>query len=164
MASTQNLESLQKEGRLSLTQQAIQNKQFWSVRRAATSYNVPRTTLRLRIHGSFSITKSNAKKRKLQLSEEQALVQWVLDLDRRGFPPHIIDVRRMADTLLAARGENPPPQPVSKNWVSRFLNAQPELKRNGIESSTHSVPNSEIPARLTRGSSAFRRRVSCTAF
>jgi hypothetical protein len=34
----------------------------------------------------------------------------------------------MADALLAARGQNPPPQLVGKNWVSRFINAQPELQ------------------------------------
>ena len=34
----------------------------------------------------------------------------------------------MADILLATRGQNPPPQPVGKNWVSRFVNTQPELQ------------------------------------
>jgi hypothetical protein len=34
----------------------------------------------------------------------------------------------MADYLLAARSQNPPPQPVGKNWVSRFIDNQPELK------------------------------------
>ena len=34
----------------------------------------------------------------------------------------------MADALLAARGQNPPPQPVGKNWVSRFIDAQPKLQ------------------------------------
>jgi hypothetical protein len=33
----------------------------------------------------------------------------------------------MADALLAARGQNPLPQPVGKNWVSRFVNNQSEL-------------------------------------
>ena len=115
MASTQNPQLLQKEGRLLLTKYAIQNNQFSSVRKATKSYDVPRTTLRHRIEGSLSIAESNSQKRKLKLSEEQALVQWILDLDRRGFPPQIIDVRRMADTLLTARGCNPPPQPVGKN-------------------------------------------------
>jgi hypothetical protein len=46
----------------------------------------------------------------------------------RRFPPYIIDVRRMADVLLAARGQDPPPQPVGKNWVSRFIQSQPELQ------------------------------------
>ena len=34
----------------------------------------------------------------------------------------------MADALLAARGQDPPPQPVGKNWVSRFIQSQPELQ------------------------------------
>ena len=34
----------------------------------------------------------------------------------------------MVDVLLAAHGQNPPPQPVGKNWVSRFINTQPELQ------------------------------------
>lgn len=34
----------------------------------------------------------------------------------------------MADSLLAARGHDPSPQPVGKNWVSRFIDNQPELK------------------------------------
>jgi hypothetical protein len=34
----------------------------------------------------------------------------------------------MADNLLAARGQTPPPQPVGKCWMSRFINAQPELQ------------------------------------
>ena len=34
----------------------------------------------------------------------------------------------MADALLAARGQNPPPPPIGKNWVSRFINSQSELQ------------------------------------
>jgi hypothetical protein len=34
----------------------------------------------------------------------------------------------MADALLAARGQDPPPQPVGKKWVSRFVNSQSELQ------------------------------------
>jgi len=34
----------------------------------------------------------------------------------------------MADALLAARGQDPPPQPVGKKWVSRFIQNQPELQ------------------------------------
>ena len=55
-------------------------------------------------------------------------MQWSLDLDRRGFPPQVIDVRRMADALLAGRGQDPPPLPVGKNWVSRFVNSKSELQ------------------------------------
>jgi hypothetical protein len=34
----------------------------------------------------------------------------------------------MADALLAARGQDPPPPSVDKNWVSRFINGQSELQ------------------------------------
>ena len=128
MALMQNPQLLQKEGRLLLTKYAIQNNSFLSVRKATKSYNVPRTTLRHWIKGSLLIAKLNSQKRKLKLSKEQALVQWILDLNRREFPPQIINVRKMADTLLIARGCNPPPQPVGKNQVSYFINNQPKLK------------------------------------
>jgi len=34
----------------------------------------------------------------------------------------------MADALLAGRGQEPPPPPIGKCWVSRFINSQPELQ------------------------------------
>ncbi|KAB2106151.1 hypothetical protein AG0111_0g6185 [Alternaria gaisen] len=34
----------------------------------------------------------------------------------------------MADALLAARGQDPPPLPVGKCWVARFIQSQPELQ------------------------------------
>lgn len=34
----------------------------------------------------------------------------------------------MADVLLQARGQDPPPRPIGKNWVSRFVNTQQELQ------------------------------------
>jgi hypothetical protein len=59
--------------------------------------------------------------------EEQSLIQLILESDRRGFPPHTIDARRMADTLLAARGQNTHP-PVGKCWVARFVRSRPLLQ------------------------------------
>ena len=128
MPSTPRLQSPQKEGRLLLAKQTLQQNHISSVRKAAKSYDIPRTTLRDRLSGASSRSASNSQKRKLKPSEEQALVEWILSLDQRGFPPQIIDVRRMADSLLAARGQNPPPQPLGKCWVSRFINNHPELQ------------------------------------
>ena len=34
----------------------------------------------------------------------------------------------MANHLLAARGEDPPPAPIGKCWAPRFIKAQPELQ------------------------------------
>ncbi|RAQ98726.1 plasma membrane calcium-transporting atpase 2 [Stemphylium lycopersici] len=94
----------------------------------AKAYDVPKSTLQTRLRGIQPRSETLSANRKLLPIEEQSLVQWILDLDRRGFPPHIIDVRRMADALLAARGQDPPPQPIGKKWVSRFVQSQPELQ------------------------------------
>ena len=62
--------------------------------------------------------------RKLALYEEEAIIQYILDLDLRGFPPRPRDIQEMADLLLAVRGGTP----VSKNWTINFTNRRPEIK------------------------------------
>ena len=118
-----------REGRLSLAIAAYRNNQKQSLRALAKVYDVPESTLRTRLRGTQPRSETVSARRRLSPIEEQSLVQWILDLDRRGFPPHIIDVRRMADTLLAARGQDPPPPPTGKCWVSRFIQSHPELQK-----------------------------------
>jgi hypothetical protein len=36
--------------------------------------------------------------------EEEAIVEYILDLDLRGFPPRLVNVEDMANLLLAERG------------------------------------------------------------
>lgn len=128
MASTHDLEKLQKEGRLELTVQAIQKKQIKSHQRAAKLYNVSKRTLKRCIEGVAPQAQSNSKKHKLYPTEEQALVKQILALNRRGFPPYIINVQRIANLLLTARGQIPTPQLIGKNQASQFINAQLELQ------------------------------------
>ena len=87
MPTTQRAQKLQKEGRLALSTQAIQTRQIKSLRQAARLYNIPETTLRMRVRGALPQASANAQKRKLSPTEEQSLVEWILDLDQRGFPP-----------------------------------------------------------------------------
>jgi hypothetical protein len=148
MAPPHNAQRLQKAGRLDLSIHAIQNSQISSTRKATRLYDIPRTTLRRRLQHVPTLQKFNTQKRKLSPTEEQSLVDWILDLDRRGFPPQIIDVRRMADNLLAARGQEPPPQPVGKNWISRFIKAQPELQTKWNRKFHSQRAKSEDPAAI----------------
>jgi helix-turn-helix, Psq domain len=70
MVSQHKVQKLQQEGRLALLKQSFQNGQFLSFYKAAKSYSVPETSLRHRVNGCILIAQSNAKKRKLQPSEE----------------------------------------------------------------------------------------------
>lgn len=87
MPPTQHAWQAQKEGRLSLSIQAIQNKQVRSRRQAARLYSIPKTTLRDRTRGARPQAITNAQKRKLSPTKEQSLIEWILDLNQRGFPP-----------------------------------------------------------------------------
>ncbi|CAI6331800.1 unnamed protein product [Periconia digitata] len=127
MASQPHAQKLAKEGRLGLAIASFQSNPLLSVRKLAAAYNVPESTLRTRLRGIQPKHATRSPNQKLSPTEEQALVDWILELDRRGFPPQIIDVRRMGDNLLAARGQQPPPLPLGKLWASRFIQSQPEL-------------------------------------
>ena len=54
-------------------------------------------------------------------TEEEVLLERILDLDARWFPPRISVVREIANIILATRGETPP-QTVGQNWVRNFIN------------------------------------------
>jgi hypothetical protein len=44
---------------------------------------------------------------KLYKTEEDVIVQHILDLNLRGFPPRLAAIKDMADSLLAERHEDP---------------------------------------------------------
>jgi hypothetical protein len=57
-------------------------------------------------------------------TEEDVIVQHILNLDARGFPPRLAAVKDMADSLLAERHRDP----VGQNWAATFVKRRPELK------------------------------------
>ena len=61
---------------------------------------------------------------KLTETEESMIIQHILDLDARGFPPQLAAVKDMADSLLAVRHQDP----VGVNWPCTFVKRTPELK------------------------------------
>src|SRR4051794_31427339 len=62
---------------------------------------------------------------KLTELEEDTILERILDLDARGFPPTRTIIGDMANTLLAARGG----KAVGKCWPDRFIARQPALKK-----------------------------------
>ena len=62
--------------------------------------------------------------RKLTVSEEDAVISFIIDLDARSFPPRYSYVEDMANRLLAQRGGGR----VGKNWTRNFINRTPGLR------------------------------------
>ena len=63
-----------------------------------------------------------ANSRKLIDLEESVLVQYILDLATKGFPPRLSVVEDMANRLLATRDT----QCVGTRWASDFIRRRPE--------------------------------------
>jgi hypothetical protein len=98
---------VEQEGRILLAISAIESKQITQIAKAARVYNVPRLTLRDRLHSSKYRKETRANSHKLTQNEEESLIQWISSLDRRGASPRPSDIREIANILLAARGTTP---------------------------------------------------------
>ncbi|KAI8710967.1 HTH CENPB-type domain-containing protein [Fusarium sp. LHS14.1] len=112
------------EAKTLLALQALQNNPKLSVRSAAGIYEVNEHRLRRRRKGIQSRRDWINPSRRLSDLEEQIIVQFILDLDSRGFPPRLRGVEEMANRLLADRDASP----VGKRWASNFVKRQPDLK------------------------------------
>jgi hypothetical protein len=111
------------EAQVQLALQALQNDQKLSLRAAARIYSVDHTKLRRRRRGKQSRRDIPANSRRLTDLEESVIVQYILDLDSKGFPPRLSGVEDMANRLLAERDA----RRVGINWASTFVKRQPEL-------------------------------------
>src|ERR1700730_14722947 len=113
------LPTSEKEGRYLLALNAYRNGQFRTIRAAATAYNVNHNTLMARSKGQPLRVTCPPNGRKLTITEEETLEDWILSLDARGLPPRVQMVSHMANLLLASRGITPPPT-VGQNWATNY--------------------------------------------
>jgi hypothetical protein len=91
------------DGQLILSIQAMQNNPNLSARAAGKIYNVDHQKISRRKRGMKSRRDIPANSRKLTDLEESTIVQYILDLDAKGFPPRLSGVEDMANRLLAER-------------------------------------------------------------
>ena len=113
-----------KEARLILALEALENNKNLSLREAAKIYDVSRTTLTQRRAGKPARRNIPANSRNLTDLEEQTIVQYIIELDARSFPPRLSGVEDMANHLLRERDA----PPVGQLWAHRFVKRQPELR------------------------------------
>lgn len=117
-----------RRARLSQALVAIRSYDSRSLRATARNFHVPVSTLAERRRGRTISTKAQIENRLLTPTEEESLIQWIMSMDEREFPPRVSAVRDMANILLSARNspENTPP-PVGKNWTRRFVDRHDQL-------------------------------------
>ncbi|TQW01859.1 helix-turn-helix, psq domain-containing protein [Cordyceps javanica] len=117
------MESTSKEARVNLALVALERNPALSIRAAAKIYNVPKTTILRRRKHQLARHDTVPNSRKLTNLEESIIVEYILDLDSRSFPPRLSGVQDMANRLLADRDA----PLVGVNWASRFVKRQTEL-------------------------------------
>ena len=108
--------SIEQEGRILLAISDFQNQKISSIRQAARIYNVPYTTLSRRLHGISIRDQKRANCHKLSEFEEESIIKWILDLDKRGLPPRPALVRDMTN-YLCSQWNKPA---VGINWVYKL--------------------------------------------
>ncbi|EAQ93003.1 hypothetical protein CHGG_01238 [Chaetomium globosum CBS 148.51] len=113
-----------REARLRMAVEAIGKNKNLSIRAAARQYNVPEATIRHRCTGRSARRDLPANSRKLTDLEERTIVQYILELDARAFPPRLRGVEDMANHLLRERDA----PPVGKLWAHNFVKRQPQLR------------------------------------
>jgi len=130
------------ESRVILALQALKKDENLSIRAAAKIYNVPATTIRHRRDGRTARRDTRPTLTNLTESEEQAVVQYVLELATRSFPPRLRGVEEMANELLRVRDA----PPVGKLWAHRFVKRQPELRTRCVRKYDYQRAKCEDPA------------------
>jgi len=111
-------------------------KLFPSLNAAAKAHGVPESTLRAHKNGRVSRPQAREAQQLLSASEEKALVRWIIDLSRSGFPPRKTRVKDMAEELRKQRliGINDASielvsyPPIGARWVDRFIQRHSGLK------------------------------------
>ena len=101
------MSSLSKEARVILALGALQNSQELRLEAIAKAYNVPASTLRRRRAGKPARRDILANSRNLTDLEEQTIVQYIIELSARAFPPRLRGVEDMANHLRRERDAPP---------------------------------------------------------
>ena len=108
------MESISYEARINLAIEAIQGVKKLSLRAAAKIYNVSSATLLRRRASRPARRNIPANLRKLTDLEERTIVQYVIELSTRSFPPRLGGMEDMANHLLRIRDV----LRCSRNWGS----------------------------------------------
>jgi hypothetical protein len=120
----QTMASVSNEADLILAIQAIKQNPKLSFRQAASTYNIPLSSLYYRLNERTAFRDYTPKLRAITELKKQTIVDYVLDLDSQGFSPAIAYIKNMANNLRKTRDA---PR-VGTRWAYRFINRRKKLK------------------------------------
>ena len=112
------------ENRLNLAIQVMQRDPSLRARAAARIFSVDHRKLGRRLSGIPPRHTILANSRKLTDLEESVLIEYILDLAAKGFPPRLCVVEDMANHILAMRDTGR----VGSQWAGKFVRQRPELR------------------------------------
>jgi len=87
------------KGRIALAIKALRTTSRLSVRSATKAYDILESTFYNRIKSCTPKAEERNAQHNLISTEEETLVQYILDLDSRGFPLQLDDIQSMVDLL-----------------------------------------------------------------
>ena len=105
------------EAQIILAIEAIRSSKKLSRRAAAKLYSIPYTTLSNRMKNITFIVERRPAIQNLTKIKKNIIVQYILDLDSRGFPPLIRDMAAMANHIFKLWNVSR----VGKQWPYHFI-------------------------------------------
>jgi hypothetical protein len=119
-----------RERRITLALNAYRSGQFKSRSASASWFKASKNSVIRRDRGIPPRTNLVPYNRKLTITEETTLVEWILEMDTRGLSVTKATIRQKAELLLVQRhtdASNPPPS-IGVNWTSNFIARHPQLQ------------------------------------
>ena len=118
------------EERIQKALAALSDESDLTVAAAARQFFVPVTRLRQRAKGRIARTQRDGPGQRLNKDQHRALEAYIQRCDKIGMPalvPQLIDAAQRILNLSLVLGQKP--EPLSKNWISRYLKKYPHIKR-----------------------------------
>ena len=103
--------------------EAVMSKQL-SIRRAAETYSVPKSTLADRVSGHVKFGSHSGPERYLDDKEESQLVRFIIGSSKMGYAKTKMEIMLIAEELIANKGKE---IKLSNGWWESFHKRHPSL-------------------------------------
>lgn len=108
----------------------IKNNVCPNANQAAKATSASRSTVYRHLDGGRTRSEARGEQQNLTPDEENALVAWILELSKTGYPVRLNFLREMAEEIrkprLQAMGKVVPP--LGKSWSQRFVARHPQIE------------------------------------